>query len=149
MADLAITGTVTRTELGLADLGLNTDAYKIIEWGPGVVAQARMKVGSPYIHGDFLVAAKKEQVEMPLGVRVTGSTYIDCWNKVGTLLRAFEQFAFVVTVVQDGTTFQYTCESADYAVGEGGIVQKFHMMAYKQEVRFLIPRRPNPTTGPV
>lgn len=150
MADLTISGSVTRTELSLPDLTLNTDTYKIMRdgWGPGVVSMRRQKVSSPYVHGDFATSLVKEQVEVPLGIRVTGSGYTDCWNKVGTLLRAFEQFKYTLAIVIEGTTFTYECEAADYSVGDGGMFQNFHFMAYKQEVKFLIPRRPNPTTGP-
>jgi hypothetical protein len=150
MSDLTVTGYVTRTELSLSNLTINDDTYKIIRdmWGPGVVQYDRQKVSSPYVNGDFLTNRKKAQVEMPLGIRVTGTSKIDCWNKVGTLLRAFEQFSYELSLTIDGTTFTYTCEAADYSVGDGGMFQTFHMKAYKQEVRLLIPRRPTPTEGP-
>jgi hypothetical protein len=149
MPDLTISGTITRTELSLAALDLNTGGYKIIEWGPGAVEHEKMTVASAYIDGSFLMNSKKMQVESALGIRVTGSTQVDCWNKMGALLRAFEQFEYTLSIVMDGTTFTYTCDPADYAVGDGGLIQKFHLMAYKQEVKFLIPRRPTPTSGPV
>lgn len=150
MTDLDVSGYVTRTELGLGNLALNTDTYKIIRdsWGPGVVEFERHKASSPYINGDFLISRRKAQVEMPLGIRVTGSTPTDCLNKVGTLLRAFEQFRYQLSLTIEGTTFRYNCESADYSVGDGGFFQAFHIRAYKQEVRLVIPRRPTPIEGP-
>ena len=151
MADLDISGYITRDELSLADLDLNTDTYKIIRdmWGPGVVQMEKQRVASPYINGSFPVSQKKQQVEMPLGIRVTGTGYTDCLNKVNTLLRAFEQFEYELSITVEGTEFKYTSEAADYSFGDGGMFQTFHMMAYKQEVRFLIPRRPTPLEGPM
>lgn len=148
VADLDISGSVTRTDLGLGDLTLNTDDLKITEWGPGIVSWRRQKVSSAYVHGDFATSLVKEQVESPLGIRATGSSMTDCWNKIGTLIEAFSQFSYTLAVVIEGTTFTYECEAADYSTGDGGLFQKFHAMAYKQEIKFLIPRRPNPTTGP-
>lgn len=151
MADLTITGSVTRTELALADLALNDDTYKIIRgsWGPGEVVWRRQAVSSPYVDGSFLVNATRDQVTTPLGIRVTGSSRTDCMNKVGTLCRAFEQFSYELTITVDGTDFTYTCDPADYSWGEGGALQTFHIKAYKQEVNFMIPRSPIPVAGPV
>lgn len=149
--DLSFTGYVTRTELALGNLTLNDSTYRVIRqagWGPGDIEWDRQTVESPFIHGDFLVNAKKTQVTAPLGIRVTGSSRTDCQNKLATLLRAFEQFSYFISFTLEGVTWTWLCQPADYSVGDGGALQPFHLMSNKQEVRFSIPRYPTPYSGP-
>lgn len=150
MADLSLTGYVTRAELGLANLALNTSTYRVIEnsWGPGEVTWRRQVTKSPFIHGELATQMIKETGNTPLGIRVIGSNPTDCFNKMNILLRAFDQFQYSLSFNLEGTIWGYICQAADYTVGEGGVIQKFHIKAYQQEVRFSIPRYPIPVSGP-
>lgn len=145
---MTLSGSITRTELSLSALALNDDNYSIVEWGPGELTWRRSSVGSPFVDGTYLVNAVKDQMSVSARIRVTGSNKGDCMNKVGTLLRAFEQSSYTLTVIVDGTTFSYACEPADWSWGEGGQFQKFHNEAYKQEIGLMIPRLPNALAGP-
>lgn len=150
MANLDITGHVTRPELALPDLSLNTDRYKIIAegLGPGVVVWDRKYATSPFVHGRYLTNAKKQQGTNILAVRVTGSDKNVVQTHLETLTNAFEQFEYELTTIVEGVTYTYACEPADYTIGNGGAWQRFHLMAYKQEVVFEIPRMPVPVAGP-
>lgn len=147
MSTLDITGYVTRTELGSGNLDLNTDTYKIITWGPGEVQWERQTVGTPFFSGRYLVNARKVQMESLLGIRVTGLSKAHAQTELGALLAAFEQFEYELSITIEGVEHRYACEPADYSIGEGGQIQKFHLMSYKQEVTFTIPRMPKPVAG--
>ena len=150
MPDLDIAGFVTRDELSLADLDLNTDTYKIIRggWGPGGVVWRRQTVQSPFSSGRYLTGRQKDQAVAPLAIRVTGTNEADCLGKVATLVAAFEQFEYQLSMTVETVTYTWNCECADWTFGEGGALQTFHLRAYKQEVVFEIPRHPVPVAGP-
>lgn len=145
---MTLAATITRTELALSTLNLNSGGYKVIAWGPGETIWRRSTVASAFIDGRFLVSAVKDQTSMLMAVRATGSSKADCMSKMGALIDAFEQFTYTLSAVIDGTTFSYSCEPADWSWGDSGEFQKFHNEAYKQEATFMIPRFPNQLAGP-
>lgn len=149
MPDLVVTGHITRTELGLGNLALNDDTYKIIRggFGPGEVTWRRQYAQSPFSPGRYLVNAQKDQGALNLAVRVTGSSEDNCLAAMATLVAAMEQFEYDLSMTIGTTTYTYTCEPADYSIGEAGQFQNFHLMAWKQELTAVVPRFPTPVAG--
>lgn len=150
-SELATDGSVTRSELSLAALDLQqAGIYEILPGsGPGGLSWRRQTVRSVMMHGEALVGAVKDVQVAPLGVRVYGTTQSQLWSRVRTLLDAFEQFSYSLTLVIGGITFTWECQPADSVVGEGGEFQKFHLMSLQTDVQLTIPRSPIPTAGSV
>lgn len=151
MAELSIVASITRAELLLAPLPIEVPGqYQIIRetLGPGSISWRRQTARSAYVHGEVLVGLVKDITVSTLGVRVLGSSAATLWSRMNTLLRAFEQYSYDLSVTLDGQTFTWRCQAADYAVGESGVFQDFHLRSLQQEVRFSIPRHPTPVAGP-
>lgn len=149
MADLIIAASVSVEGGGSLDLN-DGETHKIMQggWGPGSVVWRRQAISSVFAHGRYLTSAQKEQVISPLGVRTYGADEDGCLAAVGTLVAAFEQFSYELTMTIGATTFTWECEPADYMVGDSGAIQKFHLMSFQQETMFDIPHFPIPVAGP-
>lgn len=148
MAELSVYGMVTRTELGQADLSLEDPGiYRIVSVGPGPLSWRRERITSPYIHGESLVGAVKETAAMSLSIRVLGTSAASLNTRTATLLRAFEQFNYQLTLVLDGVIWTWDCQPADYAGGDGGEFEPNLLRAFQQVYRFSIPRDPVPIAG--
>lgn len=151
MPEITLDASVTRTALALPDLDLEVlGTYQIIRdsTGPGGVTWRRQTATSPYVHGRTLVNAVMDVGEASLGIRVIGSNMAVLHSRLMTLLAAFEQYSYDLTVVISGETWRWRCECADYVVGDSGLFQDFHFRSLQQEVRFTIPREPIPLSGP-
>ena len=151
MPDLSVSASVTRAEMSLAPLSIEVaNQYRIMRstLGPGAVSWRKQTATSPYVHGAILVGAVKDIGLATLGVRVMAPSDSTLWARVDTLVRAFEQFTYDLSVTIDGSTFTWRCQPADYSVGDSGVFQEFHLMSHQQEVRFTIPRHPTPVAGP-
>ena len=152
--DLPISYTVTRTELSLPDLELNTSGgttYRVItdSMGPGSASWRRTTADSPWVPGEALIAAVRETTTMPLGVRVTQSSPSALRSSMVTLVNAFSQFEYEITIDLDGETwgdYEY-CQPADFTIGDGGVIQNYQMISYRQEIYFEIPRNPITSSG--
>lgn len=149
MADLTLDASVTRTELSLSALDLVQDGiYDLVDGtGPGSSSWRREAATSPYMHGDAQVSAVLDVMRAPLVMRVYGSTHSQLDSRIADLLNAFSQFEYTLTLVIGGVTHQWLCNQADYAVGDGGAIDKFPMMVRQQIVHFEIPRQPIPLAG--
>lgn len=151
MADLDVSVLLTRPELSLTPLELNDEEnYTIIRNGIGLgsVVRKRLTSDSPWVEGRTLIHQVKEQVTVPLAVRVHGSSNNDLAVKVSNLLRALDQFSYRITVTIGGVVWgQYDCEAADYSVGDSGVFQDLHYRSLIQEVSAEIPRMPTPVSG--
>lgn len=148
MADLAVAASVTRAELALAALDLSQPGvYKVVSWGPGLVAWDRQTVRSRFVHGETLVGAVKQQASDALVVRAYGATHAQLRQRIKAVTDAFSQFSYDLTVTIEGEVSTHRCDPADYTVGEADAVQKFHLMALQQEVSLTVPRQPVPTVG--
>lgn len=137
---------ITRTELGFGVLQINQDGiYKIIrdKFGPGEKTFRRKTTDSPWIAGRGLVAAVPDQMNATIGVRVLATNTADLHTRIRTLIEAFEQFSYQIIATIDGVTISdWTCEAADWTIGDGGQIQPFHIGAYQQEITFQVPHFP-------
>jgi hypothetical protein len=146
MADLTITATVSRTSggpLSLEDPGV----YEIIAFGPGGRSWRRTTVESRFQHGRALLGAVLDTSTAILQVRVKGTSFTQVANRAQTLVDAFSQLTYTLTVTVDGASFSFACEAAEIAPLGGDLLQKYHAMARMQEYQLVIPRHPVPTSG--
>lgn len=140
---------VTRAELSLGTLYLQDPAngYQVVEVGPGAMSWRRETVVSPYVHGNTLVGAVKDQLTIPITVQIKGSSASQLDTRLDVVLDAFSQFFYGVGVVIDGVTKAWLCQPADWSVGEGGKFNKHHLMSKMYEVTLNVPRHPVPFAG--
>jgi hypothetical protein len=143
---MSVSGSVSRAELGLADLALFTDTYTVALDGldVGAVAWRRETVTSPYVHGAFEVGAVKDLTTLGLRVEVRGTSASDLQTKLSTLLAAFTQSTYTFSVTVNGSSYAWTCFRADYGV----VFDPGRVLANQAQVSLQIPRQPVPVTGP-
>jgi len=151
--DLPVSYTITRSELSLSTLQLNTtpgNNYRVItdSMGTGDISHRRLTADSPWVPGETLVASVKEQVSMPLGIRVTAASNAALKADMTTVVNAFSQFSYTITVTLDSQTWGvYSCQPADFSIGDSGNYQNLQMITYRQEIYLQIPRNPIISTG--
>ncbi len=139
---------VTRDELALADLQLETPGYcRVVEHGPGTLQWRTTWVESPFAHGKYPTASVKELVKMPLRVRILGTTQAEMSSRLDELYEAFSQFTYEIAVSLDGTVHRWTCWTADITPGESGVFNKVFLHHAWQDVVLDIPRHPIAITG--
>lgn len=155
---MAITGSVTRQTVPggpLAALSLVSADYDIEFFGPGGCSFDRQFAVSKWVHGRVLVSARKDVEIAPLTVVVFGTSSADLDTKTRTLLDAFEQWTYDLTITADGVAHTWRCEPADYAPtgaqgGGRGTYEHFGLTAGAQAQQayvFQIPRHPVPIAG--
>lgn len=154
---MAITASVSRATVPggpLADLSLVSADYDLLSFGPGALSWRRQTVESRWVHGRFLVSAVKDADVAPLEVIVYGTSSADLDAKTRTLLDAFEQWTYDLTVTADGVAHTWRCEPAEYSPsagsGQRGSYEHFGLVAgasAQQVYAFSIPRRPVPVAG--
>lgn len=149
MADLSVAASVSRTSLSLGDLALEDDetGNRLVQFSVGAIAWRRNTVRSPFVAGDMLVSAVKEQVSSNVTVRVHGSSASQLHTRLAALARAFEQFTYHLNIILGGVQYSYVCQPADYVVGDEEGWNKYGLMVYQQDVRFNVPRNPIPVVG--
>lgn len=154
---LGVSVMVTRTLLGLPPIDLNDpntlrhgDGYRIIRGslGPGDVTWRKTVVDSPFVEGEAVVMAVKQQLHAPIGVRCLARSPAALTDVVQQVCTAFSQIRYTVQVTIEGTPWgTWLCQPADWSVGQSGSYSEFHFMAVQQEIRFNVPRFPSPSAG--
>lgn len=141
------TATITRTELSLSTLTLIDSTYDIMNQ-PGLdggrVSWRRENAASPYVAGVTEIGSVKDDVLTSLVMRVTGASHSDVQTKVSTLISAFSQKTYTLTIGLDGTSWAWACRRADYAISFD-LPMRWQKVA---RVALSIPRSPVPTSGP-
>lgn len=138
-------GTISRTELALSPLAFTPANGYFIQrngFGPGEVSNRKTYVQSPYVIGQQLVHVVKDLATSSLTVRVQGSSHSDMIDKLEVLCEAFEQFNYTLTIVIDGISYVYDCDTADYAIGDGGQLDDMWLRSDTQLVTFDVPHKP-------
>lgn len=136
---------VSRPELGLADLNLNdhTNYYVANTIFGGTVSWRRQTVQSPWIEGQFTVGAVRDQVEDKFVVEVKGADQISLQNNLKALVAAFSQSSFNLTVQLDTAYYTYACEASDYTIDWTNT----RFIAKQVQVSFSLRRSPVPVNG--
>lgn len=145
MPDMPLSLSVTRSELSLGDLDIiPANGYRVARHGigPGALTMMRVTAESPFVHGQTLVHAKKNSVDMSLNIKVEGSSTYDALEKLNTLTDAFTQFEYEVYGEVDGYPFNWLCDCADFEIGDGGQWNELLLMSSIQYVRFTFNRQP-------
>lgn len=145
MAEMQTDGIITRTELALANLAFSpVNGYYIARdgWGPGEVTHRTTYVSSPYVIGQTQVHAVKDLQTSVLRVRVKGDTQTELYTRLEALCEAFEQFSYTLTIIINGVTYTYACNTANYSVGDGGNLEDLWLRSNTQMVTFEVPHTP-------
>lgn len=145
MAEDFVTCTVTRTEFGLSPLEIvPSNGYYIARngIGPGGITHAKTEASSPFVDGSFLVHRRKEMSIIPMVVNVRASTAIALHGRIEELTEAFTQFSFKMNVEIDGVAYEWSCETANFTVGDNGAWGDLELRSYHQRVALEVPRMP-------
>lgn len=149
-ATLALTGSITRTDLGLGQLSLDVDGtYSIVSFSEGGVSWRRKAVDGKYQAGRRLTQAQKDTVTDVLLIRVYGSSWAEVNNRAGTLMAAFSQFTYQLTVTINGVVRTAECEPADMDVVGEDSRRKGLTFENMRELQFSIPRDPRLIAGAI
>lgn len=155
MSDLTIVASIGRGRLDLADLDLNDGtAYELVAAGPGIRRWVRDWAVAPSVHGASQVSSRLDVQTAPIAIRVKAATMATFEARCITLIEAFAQLRFQLTVSIDGQPQTWKCFAADggpaTADGSGadGTWDKFSLMVgYHQVYAFQVPRHPIPVAG--
>jgi len=121
--------------------------YEVVSIGPGARTWRRNLVEGRYMHGRKSIGEVLASMTVPLVVRVYGATWSEVNNRAQTMIDAFSQHTYTLTVVIDSVTHQWQCEPADVSLVGGDTWSKYHAMAGMQEYEILVPRDPIPLQG--
>ncbi len=135
---------VTRTLLGKGDLELN-DHYRYIvaSISPGDSKWRRKTTSSPYLDGAVTTQRARDNSEMQILVDILSQYQAEMGSLKADLVEAFEQDSYTLTVVIDGYTTSWLCETADYR----NDLQKERLHGGRQQIAFMVPRKPVATAG--
>ena len=139
---------VTRTELGLTNLQLNEDPYKVSanDFNPGSVVFRRETAKSPYVDGGIVTGAVKDLVEGGINIDVSGADHSALRTNLDTLITAVtEQRYFDLYFTVNGAEYAWKCDRADYATGF--VHERLHAIYLPVAITFT--RAPTPVSGPV
>jgi hypothetical protein len=145
MSDFQSEGTITRSWLSLADLAVAPSSGYYIQrggFGPGEVSFRKTSATSPYVSGQTLTHAVKDQQTLTFKVRVVGSSQGQLLSRMEELAAAMEQFSFTMRFWINGVLYQYECDASDYAVGDGGQVEDLWLRSNTQLMSFNVPHKP-------
>jgi hypothetical protein len=131
---------------GESDLELNDGPYLVAKEGlnPGEISYSREQVSSPYIHGQYTTYRTKESPNAQIVINVSSGDHTSLKSDLGTLIDAFSQEVFTLTLVMNGAQWQWQGEAANYSVGF--VSERMH--ALNVPAGFQFPRHPIPKQGP-
>jgi hypothetical protein len=137
--------TITRTELGLPVLNINDHInYQLADQIlGGTQSWNKQMVKSPYVDGEVMVNRSRGQVQEQFQVQVRGGSQSEMQQNIATLIEAFSQFAYQLTIEMEDATYTYQCDTADYTVDWTNV----RMMAKQALVKFQFTRSPKLING--
>lgn len=147
MADVQIGASVSRDLLGKAPLQINDHVryYAAPQFLGGQVGWAKQQAGSPWLNGMRTVSAVMENVTETLTIEVKAETAVEVQTAMAELVQAFQQDTYLLTVVEDGATYQYECDRAGYQIVWSGP----RLVAKQGQVTFSVERQPVAVIGGV
>lgn len=145
MPDLDLSFQVARDALGLGPLECNDGiSYKIADTMlGGQVSWNRTQIGSPHTDGQTTTARQMQMVQEPTNIDVLASSATQLQNRMATLIAAFKQADYTITVTVDGAVFEYQCEASDYTTVWTGP----RWMARRGQLQVQIMRQPRMLQG--
>ena len=124
------------------------NGYEVVAYGAGRSNVRRQTVEADDVPGRLLIAWTREQMLGELAVLVKGSTAAVCKTRVDTLTGWFDQADYTVTATLASTTAagnwveSWSCEPADWEVGDGGVIDNVLLHHFWQRVHFSWPHHP-------
>lgn len=110
-----------------------------------MVTYDRQTVSSPYVNGDITVHRRRGTVSEKFSVYVLGDTQTELQTNIRTLIQAFSQDKFNLSLMLDGIEWSYMCEASDYQVEWANT----NFFAQKVKVTFTLLRSPIALVGGV
>lgn len=152
MADLVVAASLTRTLLSLTDLSLNVDGFcKVVSYDPGPVTKRRVVAKSPTVAGHVQTGSVADSRSIALILRLYGATKGDLDTNIQTVVDAFDQFTYQLSVQLADGTVVWACDDAEYrpvrAGGDGVDQVGLSKSAKWQAFAFTIPAQPAPVSG--
>lgn len=141
---------IDRTSLGGGPLVLTDDGsgtYMLTEGGlgrPAVTARATTAT-SPWLHGEVVVQAVREQSALTLEVLTQAEDQVGLEEALAELDEALWQFTYAVTVQAAGTSTTWTCSPASYGAADG-VTTSDNVRAHYQVWTITIPCYPIPVS---
>lgn len=137
---------VDRSALSLAALVFDDDGptYRLTEQGLGRPAITWRRTAAPdsaNVHGTEYIGAAKEQSSLPLEVKVYAASTAALDAACNELEDALSQFAYPVTVTEDGVTKVWSAGPADMS---SGLVDSGDVPAHIRTYALSIPVYPIP-----
>lgn len=115
-ADVVLSVKISRTLLGLASLEIasGSNYYIGTQFLGAAVPWERQQVSSQWLDGAVTTSRHRQMVTEQIAVEVVATTLPLVQAAIKTLIEAFQQNSFTMTVVAGGATRVYQCEAADY-----------------------------------
>ena len=132
---------VSRKELGLSNLQLSqANKYYLPEgtFGPGDTTQRRTTSESPMVKGRYPSRIIEASRVGNLGVHVI-STLANLQAECQTVINAMTQFRYTLDWQWDGLHGSWQCETADWALGQSGILKEDFLQINTQIIYFTVP----------
>lgn len=133
---------VTRKSLGLSSLQLwQVGKFYLPEgtFGPGETAQRRLTSESPMVAGRYAYSIVEDQRMGNLAVHVMAPSEGTLAARVQEVVTAMTQFRYALTWQWNGLSGSWQCESADWALGQSGILDEDWLAGNQQAVFFTVP----------
>lgn len=145
MADLDLSVVLSRDNLDLTPLEINDflNYYVGAQFLGGSMAYQRTTLTSPFTDGGFTAQRFRQQVSEQIAVEVMGGTHVELTANIKTLIEAFEQDSFTVTVTIGSQTILLDAEAADHQMVWTGP----RWVQNQGQVVFTMPRAPQPRQG--
>ena len=152
MADLVVAASITRTLLSLADLSLEDAGFcKVIGYDPGPTSKRRVQAKSPTVAGHVQTGSVADTRLIALTLRIYGASKSALDANIQTVVNAFEQFDYQLSVQLDDATVVWACDDAEYRPvrtdGDGVDQVGLSKAAKWQAFAFTIPAQPYPVSG--
>lgn len=139
--DVSLFVTVTRDLLGLSPLEIasSPDYYIGTQFLGAQVQWERQQVSSNWLDGAVTVSRHRGAVTEQIAVEILGGSLNSVRIKMITLINAFVQDNFRMTVVAGDSTRIYQCEAADYQDASWNTPR---MSGAQGQILFSVPRQP-------
>jgi hypothetical protein len=132
---------VSRTELGLSDLQLEqANKYYLPDgtFGTGETGHRRVTSESPMVKGRYPSSIIEADRVGNIAVHVL-STEANIQADCQTIIDAMIQFRFMLAWQWDGLSGTWQCETADWALGQSGVIHVKFLKVNTQIIYFTVP----------
>ena len=132
---------VSRAELGLANLQLSqVNKYYLPEgtFGPGETGHRRVTSESPMVKGRYPSSIVEADRVGNIAVHVL-STLENLQADCQVVIDAMTQYRYSLAWQWDGLSGTWQCETADWALGQAGILEEKFLQINTQIIHFTVP----------